>query len=529
MPGGRPRLDPDTKQEHCIAARTRYEDKNVEKRREKARLQMQHKRATIAASDYHTQRKYRDQAAAASERYRDRKAADERAESARRLKSKKLARKKEADALRQAALKLAAELVKTKPQDISSPKNSARKTSRRSSATDTFNAPTRIIVPSSLAARSYRANAASVTWTIAQVVLAYAWSPWTGLSMRAGTSTLPARHAASTIARVVLSLSRFRRSLSPTRLVVGLTAVFAWGFGCRAFRALYTQFLVFSMFLSNSPPSYGAAPWPSTPRYMPAAGFENMNLEGYAGTFYAVLTDDWQGFAISKLKMQRSIFASLKTRFLRATTWSAEGWSSFKTKWYSTPPSSPSSTVLSVSRSPSPSECSISRSPSPPSSTPHSNSPSPSPSTTESFTSPASPPRITDVLTREELAELAAFRPGPGPISPRRLQQQFVRVLGPEAATPPNYNNEDDGDVPPRKPSRRMRHGVEQPEPVQTYHDAAHSPPCQAHVHAFYAVSGLNCVFRNRERAIAAWRATPDADFFFNDDEDAVWEFLRGG
>lgn len=40
-------------------------------------------------------------------------------------------------------------------------------------------------------------------------------------------------------------------------------------------------------------------------------------------------------------------------------------------------------------------------------------------------------------LTREQLDELAAFRPGPGPISPRRLQQQFARVLGPAGAPPP--------------------------------------------------------------------------------------------
>ncbi|KAJ7705955.1 hypothetical protein B0H16DRAFT_1746967 [Mycena metata] len=127
MPGGRPRLDPEAKQEHLVAARTRYENKNVEQRREKA--------PTIAASDYHTQRKYRDQAAAASERYRDRKAADERAEFARKLKSKKQARKKEAESLRQAALKLAAEMLKTKPQEISSSKKSSKKTSRPSSAT----------------------------------------------------------------------------------------------------------------------------------------------------------------------------------------------------------------------------------------------------------------------------------------------------------------------------------------------------------------------------------------------------------
>ncbi|KAJ7759929.1 hypothetical protein B0H16DRAFT_1456645 [Mycena metata] len=276
---------------------------------------------------------------------------------------------------------------------------------------------------------------------------------------------------------------------------------------------------------SDSPPSYTAAPWPSTPNYHAAGGFEDVNLEEYTGTFYAVITDDWQGFAISK--------------FPRATTWSAEGWSNFQTKWYSTPPSSPStSSVLSVSRSPSPSELLTSRSPSPSSPAPTSSpSPSPPPSTAGSFASPASPPRMNNALTREELAELAAFRPGPGPISPRRLQQQFARVLGPEAVAPPQRNqdspppltagdptpvyvgrrrhraayiyDEEEEEVTPA-PSRRMRHGVQEPEPVRTFHTAAANAPCQAHL----------------DRATTVWRSTPGADFFFSDDEDEVWEFL---
>ncbi|KAJ7737037.1 hypothetical protein B0H16DRAFT_1466316 [Mycena metata] len=295
-----------------------------------------------------------------------------------------------------------------------------------------------------------------------------------------------------------------------------------------------TSLFLHKMSFSDSPPSYTAAPWPSTPSYHAAHGFEDINLEEYTGTFYAVITDNWQGFAISK--------------FPHAITWSAEGWSSFKTRWYSTPPSSPSSTVLSISRSPSPSELSVSR------------SPSPSPPTPPSIP-PASPPPPPPVslppITREELMELAAFRPGPGPTSSRRLEQQFARVLGPEAVRPRNHNqdappplepapttyvdrrrrragdiydSEEDKSV-PREPSRRMRRGVQQPEPepVRTFHSAAHNPLRQADIHAFYAVSGVNCIFTNKERAIAVWRKTPNADFFLNDDEDAVWEFLRGG
>ncbi|KAJ7036310.1 hypothetical protein C8F04DRAFT_1258163 [Mycena alexandri] len=131
MPGGRPPLDPSTKEERQRAIRTRYEEKNVEKRRENARLRMQRKRATIASSDYRTQRKYREDAAAASERYRDRKAAEEHAERVRKLKIQKKARKKEADTLHKAALKQAAEQAKSTRQAASSSRKSASRANVR--------------------------------------------------------------------------------------------------------------------------------------------------------------------------------------------------------------------------------------------------------------------------------------------------------------------------------------------------------------------------------------------------------------
>jgi hypothetical protein len=46
-------------------------------------------------------------------------------------------------------------------------------------------------------------------------------------------------------------------------------------------------------------------------------------------------------------------------------------------------------------------------------------------------------PRDKFKLSREELDFLAATRPPPVPTSPQRLRQQFVHVLGPEAARPP--------------------------------------------------------------------------------------------
>ncbi|KAF7372626.1 hypothetical protein MVEN_00125700 [Mycena venus] len=80
MPRGRPRLDPEVKLQNLAEARKQYETKNVESRREAAKLQMQRKRTEIAASDNSTRLKYLGQAARNSEWYRDRKRVQEREE-----------------------------------------------------------------------------------------------------------------------------------------------------------------------------------------------------------------------------------------------------------------------------------------------------------------------------------------------------------------------------------------------------------------------------------------------------------------
>ncbi|KAF7373334.1 hypothetical protein MSAN_00543000 [Mycena sanguinolenta] len=72
MPRGRPRLPPEVKQEHVLRSRKKYEEKNVEKRREDARLRMQRKRAKIE-DDLRLKYAYRHKAAQASARYRRRK------------------------------------------------------------------------------------------------------------------------------------------------------------------------------------------------------------------------------------------------------------------------------------------------------------------------------------------------------------------------------------------------------------------------------------------------------------------------
>ncbi|KAJ7113064.1 hypothetical protein C8R44DRAFT_741402 [Mycena epipterygia] len=106
MPAGRPPLDPKVKHEHVNASRKRYDEKNIEKRREDARLRMQRKRAAIAASDFKTRWRYREKAASDSERYRDRKNAELRTEAAR---ADAVKRKMEAKELRKQSLKKHAE------------------------------------------------------------------------------------------------------------------------------------------------------------------------------------------------------------------------------------------------------------------------------------------------------------------------------------------------------------------------------------------------------------------------------------
>ncbi|KAJ7662902.1 hypothetical protein B0H17DRAFT_1144199 [Mycena rosella] len=74
MPRGQPRLDPETKFEHVQDARRHYEEKNAAARRDAARLRMQRHRAVIADSDILTRRKYAQQAAEAADSYRFREA-----------------------------------------------------------------------------------------------------------------------------------------------------------------------------------------------------------------------------------------------------------------------------------------------------------------------------------------------------------------------------------------------------------------------------------------------------------------------
>ncbi|KAJ7872563.1 hypothetical protein B0H13DRAFT_1895347 [Mycena leptocephala] len=141
-------------------------------------------------------------------------------------------------------------------------------------------------------------------------------------------------------------------------------------------------------------------------------------------------------------------------------------------------------------------------------------------------------------LLREELDFLAATRPPPVPISPERLRQQFVRVLGAEAARPPAAKAS--GASSPKKTRAPEATGVKArrdpycPPPDNALYplraptvvvDAGES----AGDPLMYAVSGQNRIFHDRNRALAAFKSKPGADLIFSRDEDEVFGFLAEG
>ncbi|KAJ7798644.1 hypothetical protein B0H14DRAFT_3492338 [Mycena olivaceomarginata] len=117
MAPGRKPLDADIKREHRRLSSAAYEAKNVDKRREAAKLRMRRRRAAIADSDYHTKRKYRARAAENSERYRDRKLEEERIERNRAGVDKRRERKLEADNIRASHMQAPAPKVKARPRE----------------------------------------------------------------------------------------------------------------------------------------------------------------------------------------------------------------------------------------------------------------------------------------------------------------------------------------------------------------------------------------------------------------------------
>ncbi|KAJ7738681.1 hypothetical protein DFH07DRAFT_966016 [Mycena maculata] len=286
----------------------------------------------------------------------------------------------------------------------------------------------------------------------------------------------------------------------------------------------------------------------------PDPGHEDRSA--YHGPFYAIFCKEWRGCVTSGASRDR-----LLLQYPHATTFKAGTWYKFQRAWVhvcteyhdhkdectapapfiplmpesspeSSPPSSPSSLSASTISTSLALKPKLSASPTKaawPSTPPAKKclasptkgaAPAAQPSTLPTKKHPALPTKVTTpatrpsasptklpLLTREELAHLGNFRPGPGPLSPQRAAQLFARVLGPEALQHP---------IPvPVRPEASPTAAEVQPEPC----DTSGGP-------VMYAVSGTNRVFQNRDRVMAALRGTPGADLIITNDEDEVFGFI---
>ncbi|KAJ6538648.1 hypothetical protein DFH09DRAFT_1323594 [Mycena vulgaris] len=275
-----------------------------------------------------------------------------------------------------------------------------------------------------------------------------------------------------------------------------------------------------------------------TPIYAPDRGHEDPWK--FAGPFYAVVHSDWKGAVTSPESLEKMCRA-----YPGASVWKAQLWLVFLRMWTldcteyhahpegevaqdPPPPSEVLEKALQHTLRPSPPPTPR---PPPPYSPPATSRPAPS--TPKKAPTPSSS-SSSSKLNREELDELAYMRPHAGPISPRRLNQQFARALGAQAvveATPPVSSTPTPRPAssasprPPTSPSRRPRSS--QPartiaHPVSALARASTPPSARM----MYAVSGHNRLFGDRGRAMKVLKGSPDADLAFSQDEEEVFDFL---
>ncbi|KAJ6522139.1 hypothetical protein DFH09DRAFT_1330782 [Mycena vulgaris] len=312
----------------------------------------------------------------------------------------------------------------------------------------------------------------------------------------------------------------------------------------------------------------------------------------FAGPFYAVISDEWKGAVTSSESLARAL-----ARFPGARTWNAQPWWTFQRLWvldcteYHLHHNEPrikglnelvaaddlrlAQAATAAAAIPPPSA------PPPPyvsTTTPASLGPARSIKAITAVPAPTTPKK----LTREEPEELAAMRPRAGPISPRRLDQQFARVLGAQAvveaaslpATPvpassmfPHAPTSPTPRPHSSQPARSMVEGADffhdferpstPPTPLRASRATPHpsTPPTtsgpsrasrasrapfnssqsaapraqtagQGGAVLMYAVGGHNRLFRDRVRALATLQRSPGADLLFSENGDEVFDFL---
>ncbi|KAJ7233284.1 hypothetical protein B0H12DRAFT_1076657 [Mycena haematopus] len=483
MPPGRPRLDPDIKHQRLLLRRKRYQEANVEKRREAARVGMQKHRDAIAASDLKTKSQYRQMVSNHSESYRWRKAQQEHNEQRAQHATQKQVRQDEKAALQKKHQSMAQRV----PPLTTAPKPLGIPLRRR----EDFHpaAPTKLLANPSRRHKDFRAA-----------------SPMTPTPAPRGP-----RHA-------------------------GVTH---------------------DLTMSSPPPYHAQICWP-----VRALSFDYFHdRPKNAGPFYAIVCKDFRGVVASKER--RAEFQDL---YPEARTWAAPDWPTFMEQWTldcreyhqhdacdftpppsPTPPSSPSSLNPTPLPSPSPSP-SPARAPSPPAqlatkttflrrcaahsmctriATP-ANSPKHrqigitcailnSAGVPKKPSTPQASPRKPSTLTKDDLAHLASFRNAT--FSPRRLEQQFLWVLGPASVMQPLPREL--APLPPKITPILPAQAATRPRERTLAREIAPAPAASPSRPREESVA-----MPTLDRAVTAFKETPGADLLVTRDEDEAFEFI---
>ncbi|KAJ7685782.1 hypothetical protein DFH06DRAFT_1119167 [Mycena polygramma] len=289
---------------------------------------------------------------------------------------------------------------------------------------------------------------------------------------------------------------------------------------------------------------------------------DETKLVHHQGPLYAIVCKEWKGVATSEAARDQKM-----REYPHAYTWQAGSYNELHRRWVldcteyhdHTGEYTPPGPFIPLS----------------PESSPPSSPPSRSASTATTAPPSASPSNLR--LSKEELTELANFRPPGVPLSPERAKQQFMRVLGPDAVAPWRTNPlqpgrvpgtgqtrtravkadkgffavpapQHDGDAPKTRPgSVKINGSIAFISPTST--DSRQREPILPEVAAvtplrdsaeeglqaspaappMFAVSGHNRVFQDRARALAAWKSTPGSDLIVLRDEKDVMDFLTQG
>ncbi|KAJ7839847.1 hypothetical protein B0H14DRAFT_3697277 [Mycena olivaceomarginata] len=489
MPRGRPRLDPDLKQQHLQDSRKRYEERNVERRREAAKLRMQRydhalispnsfhseqstsKRASVAASDYFTRLEYRNDAAASSARYRDRKRSQEREERHAANAVKKRARKREEEDIRRK------HKPTTKPPPIpraKPPLLPAKPPHRRwpSSPITPTPAPRRTAPPLNnghLTAEDLNDSSTDEEPNEDRARCPLEAPTWP--SRAAHPKRCPHCFEEDCIGCACMC------DASPDWIEHGghffPTCKYCKGEDCSG---------------------CACPPYPGillcTPIYQPDPGHEDRWK--HPGPFYAVVSEEWRGVVTSITSLER-----MKLKYPDARTFQASPWSRFDKSW------NMDCTEYHNHEGEHP-KCPA---------TPESSTPSSPLTVVPSLLPPLGSPQPTSPDRQRARLQSSHARPRMAAHDVEAAFQAGAQVISTK-----------DGPIvvwPEFEVAGKLPHTpTAEHEVVEEIIDAHGSKP------VMYAVSGHNRVFQNRNRAMAVLQRTPGAELLFTRDENQLFEFL---